>query len=72
VDTGTKEEESSTGRVWAAGFYHVTARSQMACFLKFLKIILLLSPFDKLHQTLFYLPILFLKLFFSAMFQMHL
>ena len=27
VGKGTKEDESSTGRVWAAGFNHVTARS---------------------------------------------
>jgi hypothetical protein len=31
---GTKEDESSTGRVWAAGFHHVTARSGLACVLK--------------------------------------
>ena len=30
VGTGTKEDESSTGRVWAAGFHHVTARSRLA------------------------------------------
>jgi hypothetical protein len=30
VDTGTKEDESSTGRVWDAGFYHVTASSHLA------------------------------------------
>jgi len=30
VSTGTKEDESSTGRVWAAGFYHVTVRSRLA------------------------------------------
>jgi hypothetical protein len=30
VATGTKEYESSTGRVWAAGFYNVTARSRLA------------------------------------------
>jgi hypothetical protein len=30
VDTGTKEDELSTGRVWAAGFHHVTARSLLA------------------------------------------
>jgi hypothetical protein len=30
VGTGTKEDESSTGRVWAAGFHHVTARSSLA------------------------------------------
>ena len=29
VGTGTKEDESSTGRVWAAGFHHVTARSPL-------------------------------------------
>jgi hypothetical protein len=30
VSTGAKEDESSTGRVWAAGFHHVTARSRLA------------------------------------------
>jgi len=30
VGTGTKEDESSTGRVWAAGFHHGTARSRLA------------------------------------------
>jgi len=34
VGTGTKEEESSTGRVWAAGFHHFTARSRLARALK--------------------------------------
>jgi hypothetical protein len=29
---GAKEDESSTGRVWAAGFYHVTAHSCLARF----------------------------------------
>jgi len=32
VGTGTKEDESSTGRVWAAGFHHVTARSVWRAF----------------------------------------
>ena len=32
VGTGTKEDESSTGRVWAAGFHHVTDRSRLARF----------------------------------------
>jgi hypothetical protein len=27
---GDKEDESSNGRVWAAGFHHVTARSCLA------------------------------------------
>jgi hypothetical protein len=30
VDTGTKEDESSTGCVWAAGFHHVMAHSRLA------------------------------------------
>jgi hypothetical protein len=41
VCTGTKEDESSTGSVWAAGFHHVTARSLMACVLKFMKCLFL-------------------------------
>jgi len=34
VDTGKKEDESSTGRVWTAGFHHVTALSRLAHVLK--------------------------------------
>jgi len=34
VGTGKKEDVSSTGRVWAAGFHHVTARSRLACVFK--------------------------------------
>jgi len=34
IGTGTKEDESSTGRVWAAGFHHVTARFGLARVLK--------------------------------------
>jgi len=34
VGTGTKEAESSIGRVRAAGFHHVTARSRLARVLK--------------------------------------
>ena len=30
VGTGTKEDKSSNGRVWAAGFHHVAARSRLA------------------------------------------
>jgi hypothetical protein len=37
VSTGTKEEESSAGRVWAAGFHHVTASSRLAGVLKLRK-----------------------------------
>jgi hypothetical protein len=29
---GTKEDESSTGRIWAAGFHHVMACSCLAHF----------------------------------------
>jgi len=34
MGTGTKEDESSTGRVWAAGFHHVTALSRLVCGFK--------------------------------------
>jgi hypothetical protein len=34
MGTGTKEDESSTGCVWAAGFHHVMARSCLARILK--------------------------------------
>jgi len=34
VGTGTKEDESSTGCVWASGFHHVTARSRLMHVLK--------------------------------------
>jgi hypothetical protein len=34
LNTGTKEDESSTGLIWAAGFHHVTARSCLAGVLK--------------------------------------
>ena len=34
VGTETKGDESSTGRVWAAGFHHVTARPRLAPLLK--------------------------------------
>jgi hypothetical protein len=34
VGTGRNEDESSTGRVWAAGFHHVKARSRLARVLK--------------------------------------
>jgi len=34
VGAGTKEDEASTGRVWAAGFQHVTGRSRLARVLK--------------------------------------
>jgi len=31
---GAKKDELSTGRVWAAGFHHITARSRLARVLK--------------------------------------
>jgi hypothetical protein len=34
VSTGAKEDESITGRVWAAGFHNVMARSRLARVLK--------------------------------------
>jgi hypothetical protein len=37
VSTGANEDGSSTGRVWAAGFHHVMARSRLALVLKRIK-----------------------------------
>jgi hypothetical protein len=34
MSMGAKEDESSIGRVWAAGFHHVTARSRLERVLK--------------------------------------
>jgi hypothetical protein len=43
---GDREDESSTGRVWAAGFLHVTARSRFASVLKFMSRLFLFNfPF---------------------------
>ena len=44
--TGTKGDESSTGRVWAAGFHHGTARSRLARVLKLVnRLVLYFSKF---------------------------
>jgi hypothetical protein len=34
VGMGAKEDESSTGHVWAARFHHVTGHSHLECVLK--------------------------------------
>jgi hypothetical protein len=34
VGMGTKQDQSSTRRMWAAGFHHVMACSHLACDLK--------------------------------------
>ena len=34
VGTGTEEDESSTGRVWAAGFHHFMTSSCLGCVLE--------------------------------------
>jgi hypothetical protein len=34
LSTGVNEDQSSTRRVWSAGFHNVTARSRLACVLK--------------------------------------
>jgi hypothetical protein len=39
VSTGAKEDESSTGRVWPAGFHHVMARSRLTGILKLMNLI---------------------------------
>jgi hypothetical protein len=41
VSTGANEDESSTGRVWAAGFHHVTAHSRLARILKLMNCLFL-------------------------------
>jgi head-tail adaptor len=41
VDTGSKEDESSTGRVWVAGFHCVTARSRLTRVLKLMDLLFL-------------------------------
>jgi hypothetical protein len=42
VSTGAEEDESNTGRVWTAGFHHVTASSRFVRFLKLMTHLLLL------------------------------
>jgi hypothetical protein len=49
VSMGAKEDESSTGRVWAAGFHHVTARSRLARGLKLANCLFLFSGRSKLR-----------------------
>jgi hypothetical protein len=39
--TGTNEDDSSTGRVWAAGFHHITARSGLARVFKLMNLLVL-------------------------------
>jgi hypothetical protein len=41
MGTGTKEDGSSTGCIWAAGFNHVTTRSHMARILKLMNCLFL-------------------------------
>jgi hypothetical protein len=47
VGTGTKEDESSTGRIWAAGFHQVTAPFSLgARFETYEPFISLIFPFS--------------------------
>jgi hypothetical protein len=41
VGMGTKEDDSSTLRVRASGFHHVTAHSHLACVLKLMNLLFL-------------------------------
>jgi hypothetical protein len=46
MSTGAKEDESSTGHVWAAGFHHITSRSRLARVLKLMnRLFLFFSKF---------------------------
>jgi hypothetical protein len=40
VSTGAKEDESSTGRGWAAEIHHVTARFRLAGILKLMNFLI--------------------------------
>jgi hypothetical protein len=42
VSTGAKEDQSSNGRVWVAGFHHVIARSRLKQVLKLVNLLFLL------------------------------
>jgi hypothetical protein len=51
VVMGTKEDESITGRVCAAGFHHVTARSRLAGVLKLMnRLFLYFSNFSGCYK----------------------
>jgi hypothetical protein len=41
VGTGIKEDESRTGRVWAAGVHHVMTRSHLAHIMKLMNCLFL-------------------------------
>jgi hypothetical protein len=41
VDTGAKEDDSDTGRIWVAGFHLVTAGSRLARVFKLTKLLFL-------------------------------
>jgi hypothetical protein len=43
---GDREDESSTGRIWTAGFLHVTARSRFARVLKFMSRLFIFFKFS--------------------------
>ena len=45
VGVGTNEDEASTGRFWAAGFHHVTARSRLASILKLINLLSIFQIF---------------------------
>jgi hypothetical protein len=41
LSAGAMKDESITGRIWAAGFYHLTARSRLAGDLKLINLLFL-------------------------------
>jgi hypothetical protein len=45
MSMGAKEDKSSTGRVWTAGFHHVTACSRLAHFETYKSFISLILQF---------------------------
>ena len=41
IGMGTKEDESSTGCIWAAGFHHAVAHSRLVHILKLMNLLFL-------------------------------
>jgi hypothetical protein len=72
VSIGAKEDESSTGHIWAAGFHRVTARSRLAGILKLMNLLFLSLCSRAMTKVVFsvtrFNPRLQLSLFFRAPF----
>jgi hypothetical protein len=63
VGTGTKEDESSNGHIWAAGFHHIPACSRLAHISSYYGLFLLGAHFE-IYE-------LFISLIFQFFFSGH-